>query len=72
MESDIDTFVSLDEAMRRALAAASERKRWYEVKHPETKHGENQHTRSCQVGDSTPAPRFTADTAAKIGTEARS
>jgi ParB family transcriptional regulator, chromosome partitioning protein len=42
------------------------RKEVYEALHPETKHGENQHTRSAQVEQST-APRFTADTAEKSG-----
>ena len=42
----------------------AKRKEAYEAKHPETRHGENQHSRSRQVGDSSP-PRFTADTAAR-------
>ncbi|MGJ0504109.1 MAG: hypothetical protein ACR65X_10295 [Methylocystis sp.] len=41
----------------------------YEELHPETKHGENQHTRSRQVGDS--SDRFTSDTAAKTGQSER-
>lgn len=43
------------------------RKDAHEALHPETKHGENQHTRSRQVGDSNAPDRFTADTAAKTG-----
>ncbi len=37
--------------------------------HPETRHGENQHTRVRQVGEG--SPRFTADTAAKTGQSER-
>lgn len=47
------------------------RKQAYEALHPETRHGENQHSRSCQIGDSTSAERFTADTAAKTGESER-
>ena len=47
------------------------RKEAYEALHPETKHGENQHTRSRQVGDNH-AGRFTADTAARTGQSERS
>lgn len=47
------------------------RKEAYEAIHPETVHGENQHTRSRQVGDSSEAPRFTADTAAATGQSER-
>lgn len=46
------------------------RKEIYEALHPETRHGNNQHTRSRQLGDSTP-DRFTADTAAKTGQSER-
>ena len=42
------------------------RKHIYEALHPETRHGENQHTRSRKVCDSS-VDRFTADTAAKTG-----
>lgn len=41
------------------------RKAAYEALHPETKNGENQHTRVRQVGE--PADRFTADAATKTG-----
>jgi ParB-like chromosome segregation protein Spo0J len=47
-----------------------ERKKAYERKHPETKHGVNQHSSSRQVGDS--SDRFTTDTAAKTGQSERS
>jgi ParB-like chromosome segregation protein Spo0J len=50
-----------------------ERKRAYERKHPETKHGAigGGHDQSCQVGDSAKADRFTADTSAKTGQSER-
>lgn len=48
------------------------RKDAYEALHPETKHGANQHTRSPQVEDSTPADRFTLDTAKKTGVSEQS
>src|SRR4051794_7450291 len=47
------------------------RKEIYEALHPETRHGENQHTRSRQLGDSTP-DRFTSDTATKTSQSERS
>ena len=47
------------------------RKEAYEALHPETKNGENQHTRVRQVGEATSADRFTADTAAKTGQSER-
>jgi ParB family transcriptional regulator, chromosome partitioning protein len=47
------------------------RKEAYEALHPETRHGQNQHTRSRQIGDST-SDRFTADTAARTGQSERS
>ncbi|WP_420478254.1 ParB N-terminal domain-containing protein [Brevundimonas sp. FT23028] len=47
------------------------RKEAYEALHPETVHGSNQHTSSRQVGDSSEAPRFTADTASKTGQSER-
>lgn len=47
------------------------RKAAYEALHPETVHGANQHSRSRQVGDSSEAPRFTADTAAATGQSER-
>jgi ParB family chromosome partitioning protein len=48
------------------------RKEAYEEKHPETRHGENQHTRVRQLGNSTTETnRFTADTAAKTGQSER-
>lgn len=48
------------------------RKEAYEALHPETKLGENQHTRVRQVGEpSEPVDRFTADTAAKTGQSER-
>lgn len=43
------------------------RKQAYEALHPETVHGANQHSRSSQIGDSSAAERFTADTAKKTG-----
>lgn len=46
------------------------RKELYEYLHPETKHGENQHTRSRQVGESS-TTRFTADTAVRTGQSER-
>ncbi|OZB28217.1 hypothetical protein [Acidiphilium sp. 34-64-41] len=46
------------------------RKEAYEALHPETKHGENQHTRSRQLGDSS-TDRFTADTATRTGQSER-
>ncbi len=68
-------------AAERALFTAR-RKEAYEALHPETRHGENQHTRSRQVGDSTSKTatvadlsaipdRFTADTARKTGQSER-
>lgn len=47
------------------------RKAAYEALHPETIHGENQHTRSRQLGDSSSTPRFTVDTAARTGQSER-
>lgn len=47
------------------------RKAAYEALHPETVHGANQHSRSRQLGDSSEAPRFTADTAAATGQSER-
>ncbi|WP_061930180.1 ParB/RepB/Spo0J family partition protein [Aureimonas sp. AU22] len=46
------------------------RKEAYEALHPETRHGENQHTSSRQVGNSS-SERFTADTAAATGRSER-
>lgn len=46
------------------------RKEAYEALHPETRHGENQHSRSGQLGHST-SVRFTADTAEKTGQSER-
>jgi ParB family chromosome partitioning protein len=58
-------------AVERALFTRR-RKEAYLVLHPETRHGENQHTRSCQLGNSeTETKRFTADTAAKTGQSER-
>ena len=65
----MSTFVNIRGASDRA-AFTARRKEAYEALHPETKHGENQHSRSRQVGDSTPE-RFTADTAAKTGQSER-
>lgn len=45
------------------------RKEIYEALHPETRHGNNQHTRSGQVGHS--SQRFTADTAARTNQSER-
>jgi uncharacterized ParB-like nuclease family protein len=47
------------------------RKEIYEQLHPETRHGENQHTRSRRLGDSPDAERFTADTSARTGRSER-
>lgn len=47
------------------------RKEAYEALHPETRNGENQHTRVRQVGEGSAADRFTADTAAKTGQSER-
>lgn len=47
------------------------RKDAYEALHPETRVGANQHTRVRQLGEPTPADRFTADTAAKTGVSER-
>ena len=52
-------------------AAIARRKAIYEEMHPETKNGENQHTRVRQVGEGSPAYRFTSDTAAKTGQSER-
>jgi hypothetical protein len=65
----------IDENLCRAELSAADRakqtarrKAIYEKLHPETGHGENQHTRSRQVGDSSGnVVRFTADTAEKTG-----
>ncbi|MBA3520110.1 MAG: ParB N-terminal domain-containing protein [Rhizobiales bacterium] len=48
------------------------RKAIYEELHPETKLGENQHTRVRQVGEPSASQRFTADTAARTGQSERS
>lgn len=45
------------------------RKEIYEALHPETRLGQNQHTRVCQNGE--PSDRFTADTAKKTGSSER-
>lgn len=47
------------------------RKEAYEALHPETRNGENQHSRVRQVGEGTAADRFTADTASKTGESER-
>lgn len=47
------------------------RKQAYEALHPETRNGENQHTRVRQIGEGSTAERFTADTAAKTGESER-
>ena len=47
------------------------RKQAYEALHPETRNGENQHTRVRQFGEGSTAERFTADTAAKTGESER-
>jgi ParB family chromosome partitioning protein len=49
----------------------NQRKEAYEQLHPETKHGENQHTRSRKVCDSTSPKRFSEDTAEKTGRSER-
>lgn len=66
----------IDENLMRAQLSSAERalhvgrrKELYEAQHPETRHGENQHTRSRQVGDS--SRRFTAATAKKEGRSER-
>jgi ParB-like chromosome segregation protein Spo0J len=50
----------------------AERKKWYEIKHPETRHGATGRGRekSCQFGDSN--ERFTAETAKATGRSERS
>jgi len=58
----------LTDAQRARFTA--ERKKCYEIKHPETRHGANRHTRSRQVGDSN--NRFTVETAARTGKSERS
>lgn len=76
---DLDAeLVEIDENLMRAELTPSERaahlarrKEIYEQKHPETKLGENQHTRARKVCGTTPAERFTADTAAKTGKSER-
>lgn len=67
-----------DENLCAPILSASERamftkrrKDAYEALHPETKNGENQHTRVRQVGEGSTADRFTADTAAKTGQSER-
>lgn len=57
--------------VRTAHLTANRRKLAYEALHPETKNGENQHSRVRQVGEGSPADRFTADTAAKTGQSER-
>lgn len=47
-----------------------QRKKAYEAKHEETRHGANQHTRSRKLCDSSP-PRFTEDTSLKTGRSER-
>jgi len=47
------------------------RKELYEEKHPETKHGANQHSRSGSNFRSSPAVNFAASTAAAIGKNER-
>jgi hypothetical protein len=44
-------------------AAIFRRKQIYETLHPETVNGENQHTRVRQIGEGSPADRFTASIA---------
>jgi len=48
-------------------SAIFRRKQIYEALHPETVNGENQHTRVRQIGEGSPADRFTASTAAATG-----
>lgn len=47
------------------------RKQAYEALHPETRNGENQHTRVRQIGEGMAADRFTEDTAYKTGLSER-
>lgn len=47
------------------------RKELYEEKHPETKHGANQHSRSGNNFHSSPVVNFAAPTAAAIGKNER-
>lgn len=47
------------------------RKEIYEALHPETRNGQNQHTRVRQVGEGSSADRFTADTATRTGRSER-
>ncbi len=47
------------------------RKAIYEEQHPETRLGENQHTRLRQLGERPASERFTADTAARTGRSER-
>ena len=54
----------LTDAQRARFTA--ERKKWYEIKHPETRNGANQHTRVRQT-DKPSAERFTKDTARASG-----
>ncbi len=61
-------LVSNLSASERALFTRR-RKEAYEALHPETKNGENQHTRVRQVGE--PSDRFTADAATKTGQSER-
>lgn len=48
------------------------RKEIYEAIHPDTRNGANQHTRVRQVGEGSPANRFTSDTSARTGHSERS
>jgi hypothetical protein len=58
--------------MRAAVGIIRRRKDAYEALHPETRNGENQHSRVRQVGEGSPAERFTSDTAKKTGQSERS
>jgi hypothetical protein len=58
------------DAFERALFTRR-RKEIYEAIHPETRNGQNQHTRVCQVGEGSASERFTADTASRTGRSER-
>ncbi len=77
-DAKLPTIGTLAPTVLYALAAPStpdevisERKRWYEVKHPETKNGATAERAILRQLGEVQAPRFTADTAAKLGTSER-
>jgi N6-adenosine-specific RNA methylase IME4 len=76
-DADMRALIEIDENLQRSdLTAAeramhvSKRKEIYERLHPETRNGENQHTRVRKVCE--PSGRFTEETAARTGKSERS